>query len=232
MKTCEFDHVKLIDYAFGEAGEEIKKEVETHLQECSDCRTALSELKSTREIMHKWEEPEAPVRWIFAPQNVNRLHRIPEWLRLPSFTVPNWATAAAALIIVTLLTSSLFHTSLQISSQGVQIRMGGAQPPQKAENIVRAPASAEKPAVSNGAGMRPEEIILLVNTMLDSRDNRLRDEYRTLLSGVLKNVETQRAEDIKGIINALAQYEGRTDYWMKETNSVLRGIVQISQKEQ
>ncbi len=81
------EHLKLIDYVYGECGPDEAQRVEAHLAGCGTCRGELSGLRAVRQDLLAWDVPEHGSVWTpFAPA------RPRPWWR----EVPAWALAAAA----------------------------------------------------------------------------------------------------------------------------------------
>jgi len=78
---------RLIDYAYDECGAEERRQIETHVATCDECRQEVADLKRVRRDLQSWELPPQPSLWTpFAPGRQDL------WWR----QVPAWALAAAA----------------------------------------------------------------------------------------------------------------------------------------
>lgn len=90
---------RLMDYLYDEAAPADRREVETHLESCGDCRDEMRAFRRVREDLLAWDVPAYESVWTpFAPTPVA------PWYR----QVPAWAMTAAAGLMLLLGTAGGF----------------------------------------------------------------------------------------------------------------------------
>ena len=90
---------RLMDYLYDEAAPADRREVETHLESCGDCRNEMRAFRRVREDLLAWDVPAYESVWTpFAPAPVA------PWYR----QVPAWAMTAAAGLMLLLGTAGGF----------------------------------------------------------------------------------------------------------------------------
>jgi predicted anti-sigma-YlaC factor YlaD len=87
---CE-QREELLDYLYEEATPETRREMESHLAECSECRDEVRAFRNVREDLLAWAVPSQPSVWTpFAPAPVVPWHK----------QVPAWVLATAASLMI------------------------------------------------------------------------------------------------------------------------------------
>lgn len=89
---CE-QREELLDYLYEEAAPETRREMESHLAACSECRDEVRAFRNVREDLLAWAVPSQPSVWTpFAPAPVVPWHKqVPAWVL---------ATAASLMLVV------------------------------------------------------------------------------------------------------------------------------------
>lgn len=87
---CE-QREELLDYLYEEATPEVRRQMESHLAACSECRDEVRAFRNVREDLLAWAVPSQPSVWTpFAPAPVVPWHK----------QVPAWVLATAAGLMV------------------------------------------------------------------------------------------------------------------------------------
>src|SRR5689334_22822322 len=134
---CE-QREQLLDYLYDEASPTSRREVERHLEECSECRDEIRAFRNVREDLLAWGVPNPPSVWTaFAPAPVVPWHK----------QVPAWAMAAAASLMLLVGSAGGFiaHSVVDGSSAGVNASVA---PPVASPVITQASALDSKAIVS------------------------------------------------------------------------------------
>ena len=229
MTTCNFDQIMIIEFVTGEITSERRKEVEEHISTCALCRSEVAELKSTRVKMQAWSSPDPQLQWVFVPQKLPVLRRVLEWLRMPRFEVPNWAAATVAAGFIMLVAASIVNTTISVTSDGFHFSTGLINRSVSSEGDLARTVDTDG-TVSGEKDIRlQEEMLRTVSSIIESRDARLRAEYQNLLTDVVKHFNYQRIEDVEKISNAVSEYQNLSDYRLRQTNTLLEGLVKVSQ---
>ena len=95
---CE-QREQLLDYLYDEASPAGRRDTESHLEGCDECRDEIRAFRNVREDLLAWGVPNPPSVWTpFAPAPVVAWHK----------QVPAWAMAAAASLMFVLGTAGGF----------------------------------------------------------------------------------------------------------------------------
>jgi len=151
---------RLMDYLYDEAAPADRREVETHLESCGDCRNEMRAFRRVREDLLAWDVPAYESVWTpFAPAPVA------PWYR----QVPAWAMTAAAGLMLLLGTAGGFAAQALVPGAAPEAATVAAAPP------VAPAAPAVLPATLVG---------------LDESDVRLLIQREIAQSGVMRVANT------------------------------------------
>src|SRR5262245_61561354 len=111
------DKELLVSYLYDELGADRKREFETHLSSCADCRSEIGELRSTRSLLRSWAPPEPSfgfriVRGASAPPAPSK-----RWFR------PAWGLAAAAVLVLA-AAAAIANVEVRYGRDGLVVRTG------------------------------------------------------------------------------------------------------------
>ena len=163
--TCD-DKQTLVSYAYGEIDQDTRQAVDAHLASCDACAAEVTALGDVRSSIGLWVPPDVELDFAIVkksqlpPSNVLRPER---WWK----TVPAWAQAAAAILVVA-AGASIANLQVTSTAEGVSVRTGWMQP------AVSEPAVRE----ANGprvAGPAADEF----TAQLASLEQKPRDEIRS-----------------------------------------------------
>jgi len=131
MKKC--DHIKdliLTDYMDGELDQDLKHNVESHLLDCSDCRTFLKEVKENSIIPFNKDTqlPVPPQLWDAVKEGIAKqghasdpiadfIDRIKEMIVFPKL-VPVFATLMLMLFVGSVTLNNMQFQQAQATEQG------------------------------------------------------------------------------------------------------------------
>jgi anti-sigma factor RsiW len=162
--TCD-DKATLISYLYGELDAAAKQAVDDHIAQCATCAAEVTALGDVRWELGLWSAPDADLDFAIvkktdlASSNVLRPAR---WWN----TVPVWAQAAAAILVVA-AGASIANLQIKSGPEGFSVSTGWIQP----ATIER--PTADGPAVRVAAPVNDE-----FKTQLASLEQKLRDEIR------------------------------------------------------
>ena len=121
MFRCD-DKQTLISYVYGEIEHETRQAVDTHLASCEACAAEVTALGGVRSGIGLWMPPDVELDFTIVKKSqlpeANVLRPARWWQ-----TVPAWAQAAAAILVVA---AGLSIANVQVSSgpEGVSVRTG------------------------------------------------------------------------------------------------------------
>lgn len=156
--TCE-DKATLVSYLYGEVDSATRRAVDEHLATCAACAAEVTALGDVRSELGSWAAPDADLDFAIvkksqlASSNVLRPAR---WWN----TVPAWAQAAAAVLVVA-AGASIANVQIKSGPEGFSVSTGWMQPAAVATQPGPMPTATED-----------------YRTQLASLEQRLRDEIR------------------------------------------------------
>ncbi len=164
------DKEQLISYLYEEGGDEERAAVEAHLLTCASCRDEVSELRSVRSDLGRWQPPDAD----FTVRILRDAPAAPRaWWR-----VPVWATSALAAGLVLAIGAAAANLEVQVGNGALIVRTGwskpaatpAAPPPQAA--VTQPAASPSRPSLVS-AGMSEAD----VRKALEALETKLRVDF-------------------------------------------------------
>ena len=146
------DKELLVDYLYGEAGEDVRRGVEAHLRGCATCAGEVGELRDVRSTLGEWvpPEPELGFRVVSEGERAPTPATWGQRLRRPAW----WGLAAAAVLVLA-AAAAVANLEVRVGSDGMVVRTGWGE---RAAPVAVSPAD------------------------LDSLGEELRREMRTLVS--------------------------------------------------
>ena len=164
--TCD-DKTTLVSYLYGEIDADTRRAVDDHLARCAACAAEVTALGDVRSELGLWAEPD--VELDFAIVKKSQLPS-PNVLRPARWwnTVPAWAQAAAALLVVA-AGASMANLQIKSGPEGLSVSTGW-MPPAAGE-----PATAAGPGVRVQGAAASDEF----KAQLAALEQRLREEIST-----------------------------------------------------
>ena len=156
--TCD-DKATLVSYLYGEVDSATRRAVDEHLATCAACAAEVTALGDVRSELGLWSAPDADLDFTIVKKselNSSNVLRPARWWN----TVPAWAQAAAAILVVA---AGLSIANVQIKSgpDGFSVSTGWMPPPAAAAQPVLMPTATDD-----------------YKTQLASLEQKLRDEIR------------------------------------------------------
>lgn len=246
--SCD-DKDHLVAYLYDELDDTTRRRMEDHLRICGACATELEGLHGVRRELASWAPPEAMLDFVVAPADAvqprARLVRPARWWA-PA-TVPTWAQAAAAVLVVA---AGLGLANLQIryGAEGLVVTTGWMAPVPSAPPAAavedwrpalaalesslrqemtagRAVAAAPVPAE---AGRAADVTAQRIAELIEQSERRQRRELALRLSQFSRDLEVQRRTDLVRINQGLGQFEGRAGAEIQRQRQMLDYIMRVS----
>ena len=242
MFTCE-DKQALIAYVYGEIEAEHRTRIEAHLATCEDCAFEVAALGDVRSGLGLWVPPEAELGFTIVrtpERTAANVLRPAGWWQ----TVPAWARAAAAILVVA---AGLSVANLQIRSgpDGVSVTTGwlraapvatdtfdGAAAEQRVEQALAAleqqlrgeirAAREQAPAPVRTAGALDEATIRRVQQLLAESEQRHERELALRFTQFTRDLELQRRADLARIGYSMSEFGTQMNRQRQMLNNVIR----------
>ena len=101
---CSKVRKNLSAFLDNELNSEMRKQIELHILECTDCRREIEKLKEMISLVGKTERPEAPpYLWESTKRRLEEFQTHPSGMEV-SFKIPKWSFIPAGAVIFTVLT--------------------------------------------------------------------------------------------------------------------------------
>jgi putative zinc finger protein len=175
----------LVSFLYDEIDSASKREFQTHLKTCVDCRDELAELGATRAQIATWTPPDADLGFRIVREAESPKRRWFQWS-------PAWGFAAVAIVLLA-ISAAMANLDVRYGSDGLVVRTGWNHSDDR----------AQQPAAAN---LTPVDW----KAQADQLDRRVRELERTMSTrkgSALQNASTsdtdneallQRVRDIVG----------------------------------
>lgn len=194
--TCD-DKTTLVAYLYGEIDAPSRQAVDDHLAQCAACAAEVTALGGVRSELGLWTPPEVELDFQIVRRSVNESPAAAGQVLRPARwwnTVPVWAQAAAAVLVVA---AGLSIANLQIKSgpEGFTVSTGWIQP--------AAPVAA--------GGVDEKAIDQRVERALVSLEQQLRSEIHAAREDQPRPVSTASADEatLRRVQQLIAEAEQR-----------------------
>jgi anti-sigma factor RsiW len=163
--TCD-DKTTLVSYLYGELDAQTRRAVDDHLARCAACAAELTALGAVRSELGLWAAPDVELDFAIVKKSqlpASNVVRPARWWT----TVPAWAQAAAAILVVA---AGASIANLQITSgpDGFSVTTGWMQRSGERAMVAAGPAVQVQGAAANDE----------VKAQLAALEQKLRDEIR------------------------------------------------------
>jgi hypothetical protein len=202
---CETIHPLIIDFLYDEITEENKKILQLHLNKCDKCREEVESLKSTSNILQKWEEVEPEFNLIMVTDKVSWLDGLKEqWHKL--FPKPKkMAFGFAYGLVGIFFLLALANTEISYQQGNFKMSMGLFSK-KSGQNQV----AAKKIFTNKIIEKLQQENFYLTKTLIEQSEARQRKELQSSLVQFNQNLEQRRIQDLNLIGSGLNNFEKNT----------------------
>jgi anti-sigma factor RsiW len=257
--TCD-DKEQLVAYLYDELGDGARRRVDEHLRICPACAGEVAGMAHVREELAGWAPPDAALGFTIVStakpaERMARVVRPARWWTPAS--VPAWARAAAAVLIVA-AGLSIANLQVRYGPDGLVITTGwmaAAAPVAGAPDAVAsapaasAPAADWRPALANleaslrqeiqaarataapasGPGVRGNDVTLQrIGQLIEQSERRQQQELALRLTQFGRDLEVQRRSDLVRINQGFGQFEGRAGAEIARQRQMLDYIMRVS----
>lgn len=216
MKCNEMPE-KLVTFLYGEMDETEAKAIENHLDSCVACRESYEELKSTSQLLNRWEAPEPDLNMIFVkdPKSFwavwkDRFAQM-SWGRRFTMGIP--AIAAACLVVMALL-----NTQVNKRQDGWNIQF----------SLVPRQSNIDQTLFTDALEQNRQETLLLISKMIEESEYRQRTESALLLTKYAQDQERRRLDDLKRVDQNFQGLLRTTDGRFNQTNNVIDDLIRLT----
>ena len=217
---CEEVRPLLIDLLYDEISAEDEKRVRSHLENCQQCWEEFASMKSTSNILQKWEDVDPKFKLVLVNESVSWLERAKQFLGkiLPgrAVAVRRFGYGLAAIFLLL----AIANTEISYQQGNFHMRMS-LFPGQKQS----APASLTSAQTEALIKKIQQENYYLTQSLIAQSETRLRNEWATSLTQLNKTYEQQRLKDLQLIGSGLVSLERNTYQKIKRTDSSLNQLL-------
>jgi hypothetical protein len=252
--TCHYSGDReqaIVSYLYEDWESAERVDFERHLSTCARCRTELAALKSARGDLRTWAPPPLPsivdssglhasgrsVESAFS-RELHASNPRPWW-----HTIPVWAQAAAAILLVGIALGAA-NVEVRYNSAGLTVRTGWsrqAEPPAavstttpwradlmaleerlRAESKDARPAEAAAASAPNAANA---EVLRKVRALLDESERRQQRELALRVAEVLRDVNAERQADLARIDRTMGAFQNTAGIEMLRQRETINNLL-------
>ena len=219
---CEQMHPLMMDFLYDEISVEDKKILQAHLVKCDKCSQELASLKSTSNILQKWEDIEPDFNLIMVDKKVNWWEKAKLRFR-EIFPRPIKIGYRFALGFVGLfLLLALANTRISYQQGNFNLTFGIFSRPSPVEEDDIYDARMKKLVES----LRNENYYLM-KSLIEQSEERQRKEWQASLIQFERNLEQQRINDFNLIGSGLLDIERNTSKKLQRTENSLNEMLKF-----
>lgn len=244
--TCE-DKATLVAYLYGDIEPAARKAVDDHLSQCADCAAEVTALGDVRSGLGLWAPPDVELDFQIVKRSqatAANVLRPARWWN----TVPVWAQAAAAVLVVA---AGLSIANLRITSgpEGISVSTGWLSQPERPalsepfdgkaveERVERALVSLEQQlraeirsareddqtrVASRSPGSVDEATIRRVQQLIGEAEQRHERALAARFVDFTRDMNMQRRADLQMISRGMTNYESEVLRQRQMLNNVIR----------
>jgi len=202
---CDTIHPLIIDFLYDEITEENKKILQLHLKKCAKCREEVESLKSTSNILQKWEDVEPTFNLVMVTEKVSWTNNLKEQFQKLFPKPKKIAFGFAYGFIGIFLLLALANTEISYQQGNFKMSMGLFSK-QSGQEQVEANAMLTNQLVEK----LQQENYYLMKTMMEQSEARQQKQWQSSLVQFNQNLEQQRIQDLRLIGSGLNNFEKNT----------------------
>ena len=242
--TCD-DKQTLVSYVYGEIDHDTRQAVDAHLASCEACAVEVTALGDVRSSIGLWVPPDVELDFTIVKKSqlpASNVLRPERWWK----TVPAWAQAAAAILVVA-AGASIANLQVRSTAEGISVSTGwmAQSEPDRVANgpRVESPSSEELKAQlasleqklraeirsaneqdSRVAARMPadEATIRRVQQLIAESDKRHERELALRFVEFTRDMNMQRRADLMNIGRGMVNYEDQLQRQRQTINNLIR----------
>ena len=245
--TCD-DKQTLVSYAYGEIDHDTRQAVDAHLASCDACAAEVTALGDVRSSIGLWVPPDVELDFTIVKKSqlpASNVLRPARWWN----TVPVWAQAAAALLVIA-AGLSIANVRVTSTAEGISVSTGWMQPvasepigreangpqvaaataddfklqlaslEQKLRDEIRSTHAQESKAGARGPV--DEATIRRVQQLIAASEERQERELAVRFVELTRDMNMQRRADLMNITRGMVGYEDQLQRQRQTINNLIR----------
>ena len=250
--TCD-DKATLIAYLYGEIDATTRRAVDDHVAQCEACTAEITSLGDVRSELGLWAPPEVELDFQIVKRSqtpASNVLRPARWWN----TVPRWAQAAAAILVVA---AGLSIANLQVSSgpNGFSVSTGWLAPAapavsetidgaavdrrveralvsleQQLRNEIRAAREQSTPVAARGPV--DEATVRRVQQLIREAEQRQERALAARFVEFTRDVNLQRRADMMQINRMVGSFAGSYDEQLLRQRQYINNVMRVSTPQQ
>jgi hypothetical protein len=212
---CKENPENLISLLYGEIDKKETERIRAHLKKCKACQEAFKELKSTTQILEKWEDRVPAANYLFMKEPEASWKT--KWKQMGLGRKLVFGLPAAALLLF--LSLALLNFEASFKEGEWQLSFGLFPKNQTALN---------QQILTDAVQQAQQETLLLISDLLADRDYRQQLEFSKALSQMRYDFEQKRMQDLRLVGQGLEGLQRSTEGKFNQTNEVLSDLIQLA----
>jgi|GEM_PF-1526466 len=224
--NCEECKLELPGLLWGELTPENREAAMKHLAECPSCKKEWQEFKATASVMNELTE-ENPLReivFIERKPKVSILNKLWHWVISPG--APQWALAAAILLIALAIAKPTF----MVKEGRFSFAFGQIESPEAAP-ITAIPQITAADVDQRLQQERAETLKLVADVLQKSSEEQRRD-FTLTLTAFARDLEKQRQQDLTWMTTGMQSIQRSSQTDIMRTNRVVEDLIKTASYQQ
>ena len=211
---CQFFREQIVLQAYDEPEGDARKNLENHLQHCSDCHQFQERFRETRNALDTWEE-------IDRPTDLEALHRSIQpkpqrahfsWRpQSPAWRWLSWGVAACLMMVVSFSALAWIGVDARWKDNGLILRFGPEEVPKITEQDLIQLLQAQRQETQIETAKQLQAALVEFNEELQEHLDVRQQQTQAQLALIYRAMQSQRAEDLELIRRELQNLAGATE---------------------
>jgi len=215
---CDEMPEKLVSLLYGELDKKEADTVRSHMKTCGGCKEVFQEMKSTQNLLVKWEDAPPKTHFVFVSQPAGRLETWKE--KIGQFSRSRGLALGIPLLTVICL-AFLSISKFQIHHKNGELQLGfGIEKSTLNEDQNKLLVDALKQIQT--------ETLTLVSGMIQDSEEHQRRENTLILTQFARDLETRRQTDLRMMGQGLQGLQLVTEDRYIKTRSVIDDLVRMA----
>jgi len=203
---CDTIHPLIIDFLYDEITEENKKILQLHLSKCEKCCEEVESLKSTSNILRKWEDVEPDYSLVMVTEKISWVDSLKEHLQKLFPKPKKIAFGFAYGLVAIFLLLALANTEISYQQGNFKMSMALFSKQSGQKN----PIAINEILTNQLVEKLQQENYYLIKTMIEQSEARQQKQWQSSLVQFNRNLEQQRIQDLNLIGSGLNNFEKNT----------------------